>query len=138
MRFRKQVTINASPEAIFGIISDLPTFAGLSRYIEDILLTDDRRARWTVRIAGIPLEWDALVTDNRPPLRFAWKSTSGVRNSGTWRLRPVDGGTRVDFGMTFHLPGGMDFLLDSRVFRQFVDDLNEEILQNLKTMLAEK
>lgn len=138
MRFRKQVIINASPEAIFGIISDLPTFAGLSRYIERITVIDDKQACWSARICGIPLEWDALVTDNRPPVRFAWKSTSGVRNSGTWRLRPVDGGTCVDFGMTFHLPGGMDFLLDNRVFRQFVNDLTGEILANLEKLLATK
>lgn len=136
MRFRKQITIPTTPEQIFGIISDLPTFAGLSRYIEDILLIDDRRARWAVRIAGIRLEWNAIVTENRPPVRFAWKSTSGVRNSGAWRLTPVDGGTRVEFGMTFHPPGGVDFLLDNRVFRQFVNELNDEILQNLEAMMG--
>lgn len=138
MRFRKQITINASPEAIFGIISDLPTFAGLSRYIEKITVIDDKQAHWTVRIGGIPMEWECCVTDRKAPVRFAWRSISGVRNSGSWRLRPVDGGTRVELGMTFHLPAGMDFLLDNRVFRKFVNDLNGEILGNLMTRLAKE
>lgn len=137
MRFRKRITIEAPPEKIFPVIADLSTFARLTSRIEKISLTDERKSHWKARIGGISLEWDAVVTDQRPPFRFAWRSVSGLKNSGSWRLTPVDGSTRVEFSIIFHPPGGMDFLLENRGFRRFINELNEEILRNLRTMLTE-
>lgn len=136
MRYRRQITILAPPERVFAVISDLSAFARLSRHIEKISMQGEGRAHWKTRIGGIPFTWDALVTDCRPPTRYAWRSVSGVRNSGSWRLTPTATGTRVEFNITFHLPAGIDFLLDTGVFRRFVDELSGEILSNLHTILS--
>ncbi|MDH4099800.1 MAG: SRPBCC family protein [Nitrospirota bacterium] len=137
MRFRRQITIEARPEKVFAVITDLPTFARLTHRIEEITLTNDGQSHWRARIGGIPIEWDAVITDQYPPSRFTWKSVSGARNSGSWRLTPAKNGTRVEFGITFHPPKGTELLLGKLLFRRFINELNEEILQNLRTMLTE-
>ena len=50
--------------------------------IEEVRQIDDTHLHWRAEIAGHVTEWDAVITEQIPEERVAWKSTDGTANSG--------------------------------------------------------
>lgn len=50
--------------------------------VKEIKQLDDKRLHWKAEIAGKSEEWDAVITEQIPDQRIAWRSTSGAKNSG--------------------------------------------------------
>ena len=64
--------------------------------VEEVRQLDDRRLHWKASIAGKAVEWDAVITEQLPDNRVAWKSTSGAANAGVVSFhRLADNKTRV-------------------------------------------
>ena len=51
--------------------------------VKEVKQLDDKRLHWKAEIAGKVKEWDAVITEQIPDQRIAWRSTSGAQNSGT-------------------------------------------------------
>lgn len=43
---------------------------------------DDTHLHWKAKIAGKDKQWNAVITEQKPDQRIAWKSTDGARNAG--------------------------------------------------------
>jgi uncharacterized membrane protein len=69
------------------------------------------RTHWVVDgPAGVPVEWDAVVTRFVPSQRVSWRTVEGaaVRHAGTLQFEPSErGGTRVQIRMTYAPPAGV-------------------------------
>ena len=103
----QQIVINADPERIYGLISDLPRMGEWSPECERVEWTDGSTtaavgARFTGHNRGGPfrlMRWSrrgrVLAAD--PGREFAFVAEEGGRESTVWRYRfePVAGGTRV-------------------------------------------
>ena len=103
----QQIVINADPERIYGLISDLPRMGEWSPECERVEWTDGSTtaavgARFTGHNRGGPfrlMRWSrrgrVLAAD--PGREFAFVTEEGGRESTVWRYRfePVAGGTRV-------------------------------------------
>ena len=50
--------------------------------VESIRQIDDTHNHWTVKVGGIEREFDAIVTEQHPDERVAWKSVDGTTNAG--------------------------------------------------------
>ncbi|WP_235964717.1 SRPBCC family protein [Caenimonas soli] len=50
--------------------------------VQEVKQLDETHTHWRARVAGKPKEWDAEITEQVPDERIAWRSTSGVKNSG--------------------------------------------------------
>jgi uncharacterized membrane protein len=57
--------------------------------VEEVRQLDDRRLHWRAQIAGKQEEWDAVITEQVPDQRIAWRSTTGARNNGVVTFRPL-------------------------------------------------
>ncbi len=50
--------------------------------IEEVRQLDDTHLHWRAEIAGHVTEWDAVITEQLPDERIAWRSTDGTANAG--------------------------------------------------------
>ncbi len=123
--------IRATPEAVFDLLSRVEDFPRYSRVIRAVRALGRDTWRWTVRVAGFELEWDAVVTgETRRPRRFAWRSIRGVENGGCFDLRPVAGGTEVRFAMSYRLA--------SPLLERLVDAVAAPLMQRVAAELLEQ
>ena len=58
------------------------SFPNFMKGVKAIRQLDDTHLHWVVDVNGKTAEWDAVITEQVPDERVAWKSTSGQPNSG--------------------------------------------------------
>src|SRR5688572_8662223 len=58
--------------------------------IERVKQLDDKRLFWTASIAGKKKEWNAVITEQKPDERVAWKSVDGATNAGVVTFHYID------------------------------------------------
>jgi len=64
--------------------------------VEEIRQLDDKRLHWRANVGGKEKEWDAVITEQIPDQRIAWKNTSGAKNAGVVTFHHIsDKTTRV-------------------------------------------
>jgi uncharacterized membrane protein len=106
---QKTLFIQAPIDQVYAFWSsyeNFPLFMSNVREVEDL---GDGRSHWSVSgPGGAPIEWDAVLTEQIPGERIAWRSEPGsmLANSGVIRFRPESGGTRVDLRFCYHPPAG--------------------------------
>jgi uncharacterized membrane protein len=60
-------------------------FEEFPKFMEGVLAVqqlDSTHLRWKAQIAGKNKQWTAVITEQRPDERIAWKSTDGAKNAG--------------------------------------------------------
>ena len=107
---RKTIHIAAPVEEVWSFWSNYDNFPLFMHNVRRVRDHGDGRSTWTVAgPAGVPVEWDAVVTEWVPAKVLAWKSAPGslVANAGVVRFeRNEDGTTRVDVRLSYNPPAG--------------------------------
>jgi uncharacterized membrane protein len=109
--FELSTTILKPREELYRVWRD---FEHHPRFIPDLLSVrnlEAGRSHWVFQgPAGVLLEWDSRVTEDRPGERISWHTLPGSRlpHSGTVRFEDAPGGrgTVVHLSMRYHVPGG--------------------------------
>ncbi|WP_205315182.1 SRPBCC family protein, partial [Nonomuraea lactucae] len=101
------VSIEASAEEIWPLVSDYSVFARIMPDVREIQRSSDgRSSRWTVNgPAGVPIRFDAAETRREEGREIAWKTTDGrlVSHAGVLRLVPeTPGRTRVEVRLAYN------------------------------------
>ena len=96
------VLIEAPPEAVWALVSDITLPARFSTELQAVEWLDDRSFRGTNRHPAVG-EWHSVsfVVENDPPRAFAWSVSDPDVPAATWRfaLSPEAGGTRLTQSM---------------------------------------
>ncbi|MEE9590963.1 MAG: SRPBCC family protein [Thermodesulfobacteriota bacterium] len=137
MKITKVVEIETSPEKVFDLISNVEDFSSYSSLIKGVKKLTPNRYRWTAEIAGISFEWDAAITQFERPVNLGWSSVKGLKISGTYNLKAIDGGTRVYFTMEYHLPIHILDRLTEPLIENLLQSVAQEVLTNVKRRLKE-
>ena len=58
--------------------------------VEEVKQIDDTHLHWVASIDGKREEWDAVITEQIPDDRIAWKATSGKDNAGVVTFHRLD------------------------------------------------
>lgn len=58
---------------------DFPTFM---KGVESVTQLDPTHLHWKTTVGGVEREFDAVVTEQNPDERVAWRSTGGVEHAG--------------------------------------------------------
>jgi uncharacterized membrane protein len=58
--------------------------------IEEIRQLDDTRLHWVAEFGGTRHEWDAVITEQLPDERVAWRNTDGKENAGVVTFHRLD------------------------------------------------
>jgi uncharacterized membrane protein len=82
---------------------DFPTFM---EGVEEVRQLDDTHVRWVADVGGTRREWDAVITEQKPDDRVAWKATDGKTNAGVVTFHRLnEATTRVTVQMEWEPSG---------------------------------
>jgi len=106
----KTIRIAAPVEQVWDLWSNFENFPRFMSHLREVRKIDEGRSHWVaVGPAGVPVEWDAVVTDWVPQQFLAWKSVNGstVQMAGMVRFRtPEEGQTEIDVHLSYNPPAG--------------------------------
>jgi uncharacterized membrane protein len=133
----RSITINRPPSDAFSFWRN---FANLPRFIprlERVDVLDDLRSHWSVKAPVGHWTWDAEITGEEPDRFIAWRSITGVPNSGEVTFLPAPGerGTEVRAKLSYRLPGGPVGDALAWVAGEQPDQLLRDALRRLKQLL---
>jgi uncharacterized membrane protein/osmotically-inducible protein OsmY len=135
----KTITVHAPIERVFEFWKHVENFPHIMRNVRAVRKIDENRSHWTVAgPAGIPIEWDALVTECIPCESISWTTVPGglIEHGGTVRFRSnPDGSTTVYVMLSYDPVAGR---LGNTLAGLFGADPETEIdegLADLKTLL---
>jgi uncharacterized membrane protein len=111
IRVRKAITIDRSPEEVYGFWRNLENLPRFMVHLESVRELDQRRSYWKARAPlGTTVEWTAEIIEDRPNELISWRSTEDAKvpNSGTVRFIPAVGGlgTEVHVELSYDPPAG--------------------------------
>lgn len=106
---QKSLVIEAPVEQVYAFWSNYENFPLFMSHVREVEDLGGGRSHWSVSgPGGVPIEWDAVLTQQSPGEAIAWRSEPGsmLENAGIIRFTPTDGGTRVDLRLCYHPPAG--------------------------------
>jgi uncharacterized membrane protein len=110
VEIQKTITVDAPVPDVFELYSDFERFPRFMSHVIQVEKLGEGRYRWVVKgPLGIPVSWDAEITELVPERVVAWKSEPGalIGNAGIVHFDPApEGGTRIDLKMVYNPPGG--------------------------------
>lgn len=107
---QKTIDIAAPVEKVFEFWNNFQNFPKFMANVREVQMKEEGKSHWVVAgPAGIPVEWDAQITERVPNKLIAWKTVPGsvVEHAGAVRFDSnSDGTTRVDIKMSYNPPAG--------------------------------
>jgi uncharacterized membrane protein len=91
-RFDDSIEVAVPAEVAYDQWTQFEEFPRFMDGVKEVVQRDDRTLDWTAEIGGRRVQWTALITDQTPPTRIAWKSVSGDGNAGAVLFEPLDRG----------------------------------------------
>ncbi len=106
----KTMTVAAPVERVFDFWSRYENFPRFMAHVREVKTeVGSNRSHWVVAgPAGIPVEWDTVITQFVLNEVLAWKTMPGspVAHAGIIRFQPEAGSTRIDIRMSYNPPAG--------------------------------
>jgi len=107
---QKVINIAAPIDDVFAFFTNYENFPRFMSHVREVRDTGGNDSHWVVDgPAGVPVEWDAVLTELVPNEVLSWVSVPGsvVESSGVIRFtQNEDGTTHVDLKMTYAPPAG--------------------------------
>lgn len=130
-----EVEIAAAPEAVFALISRVEDFALYSDSVESVTPLGEDRYRWQVRALGMAMSFEVEVTECVPHERLTWRSVTGVKNQGSYRLSAVEGGTRITLCLEYSLNSRLMEKVVNKAATPLVRKMSDEIVGRVQARL---
>lgn len=141
---QKTVNVAAPLDEVYAWFTEWERWPEWMTHVREVRASGERgilgeRLHWVVDgPAGVPVSWDAEITEVVPRKRVAWRSVEGaaIRQAGTMHFESNDDGTtRVHIHLTYNPPAGM---LGHTVAKAFGRDPRHQMnsdLARLKTTI---
>ncbi|MFW6059954.1 MAG: SRPBCC family protein [Phycisphaeraceae bacterium] len=118
-----RVTVARSPRELYERWRDLASLPRFMRDIERVEPMDESRSHWVARgPRGRRFAWDAVLTEDVPAERIAWRSLPGgdIQTEGSVQFdeAPSDRGTTVTVYLRHRFPGGAFAAVTAQLFGQ--------------------
>ena len=78
----ESIEIERPVRTVYNQWTQFEEFPSFMEGVESVTQLDDTHLHWIAEIGGVRREWDAVVTEQHPDERVAWRSTSGTSNAG--------------------------------------------------------
>jgi uncharacterized membrane protein len=140
VKVEKSVTINRSPEELFGFWRNFENLPRFMNHLESVKVTGGNRSHWVAKApAGTTVEWDAEVYNEKPNELIAWRTLEGadVDSAGSVRFeRASEGrGTLVRITLKYDPPGGAIGAAIARLFGENPEQQIDEDLRRFKQLM---
>jgi uncharacterized membrane protein len=106
---QKTLYIEAPVDQVYAFWSNYENFPLFMSHVREVEDLGDGRSHWSVSgPGGVPIEWNATLTQQTPNEVIAWRSEVGsmLENAGIIRFGASGTGTRVDLRFCYHPPAG--------------------------------
>jgi uncharacterized membrane protein len=138
---QKTVVVGAPIEQVWELWSNFEQFPRFMSHLREVRRIDEKRSHWVATgPAGIPVEWDAVITEWVPNEVIAWRSVEGstVQAAGRVRFRPTPvGNTEIDVHMSYNPPAGALGHAVASLFGTDPKRAMDEDMVRLKALLEE-
>lgn len=136
----KTMTVTRSPDEAYRLWRDFEGLPRFMRHLESVRETGDGRSHWVAKgPAGLRIEWDAELLEDRPGELIAWRSLpeAEVANAGTVRFKPAPGGrgTELHVQLRYAPPAGRAGATFAKLFGREPSQEVEGDLRRFKQVL---
>ncbi len=133
-KIEKSVTINKSPEELFGFWKELSNLPRFMKHLESVQKTGEKHSHWVAKApAGMTVEWDAEIINEQKNELIAWRSLEGasVPNAGSVRFEqaPGDRGCIVRVSLSYEPPAGA---LGTTIAKLFGEEPSQQVEEDLR------
>jgi uncharacterized membrane protein len=109
----ESVDVEVDVRTAYNQWTQFESFPYFMEGVEEIRQLDDRTTHWVTKIGGITREFDAVITEQIPDERVAWKSVDGPNHAGVVTFhRLSDTTTRVTAQMDVDPEGFVENVAD--------------------------
>ena len=134
------ITIHKPATEIYTFWRDFTNLARFMTHVRSVEVRDRLRSRWYASVTGRDqLEWDAVITDDRPDHLIAWRSVADASfdHVGEVRFVPAPGGrgTEVHLKMNVIPPAGKLGKAVGKLLHQLPERIISADLARLKQLL---
>ena len=122
----QSIDVNVPVHTVYNQWTQFEEFPRFMEGVQEVRQLDERRLHWRATIGGRGEEWDAVITEQHPDERIAWKNTTGATNAGVVTFhRLADTKTRIMLQMEYDPQGVVENLGDllGVVSRRVANDL---------------
>lgn len=99
----KSIEVNVPVNTAYNQWTQFESFPHYMEGVKQVRQLDAKRLHWRASVGGKEEEWDAVIEDQVPDQRVAWRSTTGAENAGVVSFVPLGAAsTRVTLRMTYH------------------------------------
>ena len=110
----KSIEVNVPVTTAYNQWTQFEDFPHFMDGVKAVTQLDDRRLHWKAEIGGKEKEWDAVIIEQIPDHRIAWKSTSGARTAGLVTFHPLRQATsQVSLKMEYDPQGVLEHVGDA-------------------------
>ena len=131
-----QAHLPADPHTVFRLLRNVEDFPRYTRTVETVTPLGGERYQWTVRVGGVRYQWVIEIMQSEEPERLAWKSVTGIANTGRYRLTPARGGTDLRLVIDYTLNSRLLDKTVGRVAGPVVRRISAEVLERVQERLA--
>jgi uncharacterized membrane protein len=128
------VTINKPAKDLYRFWRKFDNLPRFMQHLESVRIIDDRRSHWVAKApAGMTVEWDAEIINEKENELIAWRSleNSEVRNAGSVRFEeaPSGRGTIVKVAINYDPPAGK---LGAALAQLFGEEPGQQVEEDLR------
>jgi uncharacterized membrane protein len=136
----KSITLSAPAGEAFRFWRNFENLPRVMRHLKSVRAIDDRRSHWVAAApAGLDIEWDAEITDERQDRKIAWRSIGDaeIENKGVVLFEPVQDGRATDLRvyLEYAPPAGKAGKAFAKLFGKDPARMVEEDLRRFKTLI---
>ena len=132
----KSTDVNVPVRTAYDQWTQFESFPEFMEGVKSVTQMDNTHLHWVVTVGGKTEEWDAVVTEQTPDERVAWKSTTGQPNAGVVTFHRLgEDQTRVTVQLEWE-PGSITEKAGS--FLGFDDRQVEQDLENFKKFIESR
>jgi uncharacterized membrane protein len=135
----KSIDVEVPVHTAYNQWTQFEEFPQFMEGVEAVRQLDNQRLHWRANVGGKVEEWDAVITEQHPDERIAWKNTTGASNAGVVTFhRLSDTTTRVMLQLEYDPQGVVENLGDMLgvVSRRIAGDLERS--RSLSKRVARK
>ena len=140
IELRKTLHIEAPPEKVFEFWNHYQSFPLFMSHVREVRDLGGDRSHWVIEgPAGIPVEFDSVVTRRVPGRLLAWRSEPGsiVQHAGGVRFEARERGCDIDVQFAYNPPAGVLGHGVATIFGADPKHAMDEDLLRMKSLLEE-
>ena len=112
--YEHTVIVERPVGVVYNQWTQFETYSDFMDDVELVQQSTETMTHWKVRVRGVPREYDAAITEQRPDEVIAWHAVNGPDQGGVVSFDPMDGDrTRVTLRMLFEPDGLVEHVGDA-------------------------